>query len=566
MKIWRCLSGALIVGGALLMQGCATAATSAPPPAAAVRADAAARYAVVPWPQRLEPGAGEFRITPDTRLALSDPADEELRSAASFLREYIRAATGAELRVATEPARAGSANTITLRLTDGVEDPEAYALSAAPAGVTISAATPRGVFYGVQTLRQLLTEGAVPAVEIEDAPRFAYRGMHLDVARHMFPVEFIKKYIDLLAMYKLNTFHWHLTEDQGWRIQIRRYPKLTEVGAFRRETRVGHARRDPERYDGTPYGGFYTQDQIREIVRYAQDRHVTIIPEIEMPGHATAALAAYPELACTEGPFEVETTWGIHEDIFCPKEETFRFLEGVLAEVMELFPGEYIHIGGDEAPKQRWQESPIAQAVMEREGLEDEHELQSYFIKRIERFLNANGRKLIGWDEIVEGGLSPTATVMYWRDRKDAGVGVQLEDDPANLAVRQGNDVIMTPNQTLYFDHYQADPAGEPLAIGGLTTLRDVYAYEPIPADFSAQEAAHVLGAQANVWTEYMKTPEHVEYMVFPRLLALSEVVWSPREARDWDSFVRRLPERLRMLEARGINYRRPEPAADRSR
>jgi hexosaminidase len=375
------------------------------------------RYALIPWPQRIEPRSGDFSIDEGTRVVLSEPVNAELQSIAALVTESLRAATGIEVPVAPASGAEGTGNTIALRLSQEGEpvSPEEYRLSVAPTGVILSANTPAGLFYGAQTLRQLIPlEGAgraIPAVEIKDAPRFTYRGMHLDVGRHLFPVSFIKKYIDLLATYKINTFHWHLTEDQGWRIEIKRYPKLTQIGAYRKETRVGHAHQPPEVYDGTPYGGFYTQAEIREIVAYARQRYVTIIPEIEMPGHSRAALAAYPELACTAGPFTVATTWGVFDDIYCPKEETFQFLENVLAEVMDLFPGTYIHIGGDEAPKKRWEESPAAQAVIQREALKDEHELQSYFIRRIEKFLNAHGRRLIGWDEILEGGLAPTATV-----------------------------------------------------------------------------------------------------------------------------------------------------------
>ncbi len=373
--------------------------------------------------------------------------------------------------------------------------------------------------------------------------------MHLDVGRHLFPVDFIKRYIDLLARYKLNTFHWHLTEDQGWRLQIRRYPRLTSVGAWRRETVVAR-NFDPYVGDGRRYGGFYTQAEVRDIVRYAAARHVTVVPEIELPGHSLAALAAYPELACTPGPFEVATRWGVFEDVYCPTERTFRFLENVLTEVLALFPGPFIHIGGDEVPKRRWRESADAQAVMRREGLRNEEELQSWFIQRIERFLAARGRRLIGWDEILEGGLPPRATVMSWRGTA-GGIA----------AARAGHDVVMSPTSHLYFDYYQGDPRFEPLAIGGLLPLEQVYRFEPVPDELTADEARHILGAQGNVWTEYLPTPAHVEYMALPRLLALAEVVWSPRAARSWDAFVRRLPARLRELDRIGVNYRVPHVA-----
>ena len=388
---------------------------------------------------------------------------------------------------------------------------------------------------------------AIPAARIEDAPRFAYRGLHLDVGRHFFPVAFIKKYIDAMSAFKLNTFHWHLTEDQGWRLEIARSPELTRVGAWRAETIVGPARNGSKGYDGVPHGGFYTQAEAREVVTYARDRGITVLPEIEMPGHALAAIASYPELGCVPGPFAVRTTWGISDEVLCPSEETFAFLEGVLEEVLDIFPSELVHIGGDEAPKVRWKASPVAQAVIAREGLKDEDELQSWFIRRIERFLNAHGRRLVGWDEILEGGLAPNATVMSWR-----GIAGGI------AAAKQGHDVIMCPEADLYFDHYQGPEDREPLAHGGMTTLEDTYRYEPVPAELTAEEARHVLGPQGNVWTEYMPTLEQVEYMAYPRALALAEIAWSAKEARDWDGFQARLPAALALLDQLGIGYRRP--------
>jgi hexosaminidase len=346
----------------------------------------------------------------------------------------------------------------------------------------------------------------------------------------------------------MNNFHWHLTEDQGWRIEIKKYPKLAQVGGYRKETVVGHAGMS-KTFDGKPYGGFYTQEEIKEVVAYAQARRVNVIPEIEMPGHSQAALAAYPELACTPGPFEAATTFGVFKDVYCPKEETFKFLEDVLTEVVALFPGPYIHIGGDECPKDRWKESPVAQEVIKREGLKDEHELQSYFIRRMEKFINSKGKRLIGWDEILEGGLAPNATVMSWRG--EAG-GIE--------AARQKHDVIMTPGAYCYFDHYQGNPRTEPLNIGGYTTLAKVYSYNPEPKELKPEEYKYILGAQGNVWTEYMKTPEFVEYMVFPRLLALSEVLWTPQDKRSYEDFGTRLPAQLARLDAQKVNYRIPEP------
>jgi hexosaminidase len=502
----------------------------------------------IPAPAHVIWGEGAFRVTATTpiliQVADSLDASRLTRRAVAIIGE----AAGFRIPVSTMVEDAGS---VTLALVDG-GPAESYRLRVTEAGVVVTAPDPAGLFYGLQTLGQMIAQGAdgsvtIPAVVIDDQPRFGYRGMHLDVGRHAFPVAFIKRYVDFLARYKFNTFHWHLTEDQGWRIEIERYPRLTDVGSCRAETMV-EKNFDPYVGDGIPYCGFYSQDEVRDIVAYAADRFVTIVPEIEMPGHSLAALTAYPELACTPGPFEVGTRWGVFEDIYCPSEATFEFLENVLQEVMALFPSEFIHIGGDEAPKRRWRESDLAQAVIRREGLEDEHELQSYFIQRIERFLNAHGRRLIGWDEILEGGVAPDATVMSWR-----GMAGGIE------AARQGHDVIMTPGSHVYFDHYQGDPRFEPLAIGGYTPLEKVYRFEPVPEDLTAAEARHVIGAQANVWTEYITTEEHVEYMALPRMLALSEVLWSPVEARDWATFRRRLPLRLGELDRLGVNYRVPE-------
>jgi len=505
--------------------------------------DLATRYPLLPWPRTLRPGSGGFVVGPGVRIAF-DPA---LRPQAAALAEHLRAATGHAPALSGE---LGSAGAITLALRpDAPEGAEAYALTVSSDRVEIAAREPAGIRFGIQTLRQLVAAHAevIFAVHIEDAPRFAYRGLHLDVGRHFFPVSFIKKYIDAMAAFKLNTFHWHLTEDQGWRLEIARYPELTRVGAWRAETIVGHARTGARGYDGTPHGGFYTQAEAREVVAYARERGITVLPEIEMPGHALAMIAAYPELGCVPGPFAVRTTWGISDEVLCPSEATFAFLEAVLAEVLDIFPSEYIHIGGDEASKVRWKASPVAQAVIAREGLQDEDELQSWFIRRIERFLNAHGRRLVGWDEILEGGLAPNATVMSWRGTA-GGIA----------AAKQGHDVIMSPNDDLYFDHYQGPEVREPLAIGGMTTLEETYRYEPVPSELTADEARHILGPQGNVWTEYMPTPEQVEYMVYPRALALAEIAWSPQDRRDWDGFQTRLPAALAQLDKLGIRYRRP--------
>jgi hexosaminidase len=431
---------------------------------------------------------------------------------------------------------------------------EAYELKIGPDQIRVEASTDQGAFYAIQSLRQILPasfESAdvkvpieVPCMIISDAPRYPYRGMHLDVGRHMFPVAFIKKYIDALALLKMNTFHWHLTEDQGWRIEIKQSPKLQEVAAYRKETLVGHYSDQPHQFDGMRYGGFYTQEEIKEIVAYAEDRFVTIIPEIEMPGHSQAAIAAYPELGCTGGQVEVATKWGVFETIYCPKEETFKFLENVLDEVLALFPSEYIHIGGDEAPKVQWKACEECQDLMRREGLSDEHELQNYFITRMERYLNSKGRQIIGWDEILEGGLAPNATVMSWRGTTGA-----------IAAARQQHQVVMTPTSHCYFDYYQSESDKEPLAIGGFLPLEKVYHFDPIPQELTREEAQYVLGAQGNIWTEYMPTAEQVEYMVFPRMLAMSEVVWSDPERKDYNDFVRRVEHFHERMEALDINY-----------
>jgi hexosaminidase len=361
----------------------------------------------------------------------------------------------------------------------------------------------------------------------------------------MFPVEYIKRYIDMIALHKMNTFHWHLTEDQGWRIEIKKYPRLTEVGAYRKETIVGKPGKKPRVYDGKPYGGFYSQAEVREIVAYAKSRFVTIIPEIEMPGHSLAALAAYPDLACTKGPFEVGKIWGVVEDVYCAgKDETFNFLEDVLTEVAELFPGKYIHIGGDECPKKRWEKCPLCQKRIKDEGLKDEKELQSYFIKRIEKFIVSKGKRLIGWDEILEGGLAPEATVMSWR-----GVAGGID------AAKQGHDVIMSPNSYVYLDYYQAEPAGQPLAIGGYMPLENVYSFDPQFPELSVEENKHILGLQGNVWTEYLDTPQYMEYMTFPRALAISEIGWTPGSKKDFEDFLARLKVQSLRYDKIGINY-----------
>ncbi|MBK6962700.1 MAG: family 20 glycosylhydrolase [Bacteroidales bacterium] len=508
-------------------------------------------HTIIPAPVSYEAGKGHFAITNLTQINIS-PSSKELSKLADLLKGRLRLMISQEESGKTSSRKV---NTITLKISDTKEiGKEGYKLTVNKKEITISANTGNGIFYGIQTLFQLLPSDIenrnpvagvekwkVPVCKILDYPRFGYRGMHLDVCRHMFPVDFIKKYIDLLSMYKINNFHWHLTEDQGWRLEIKKYPLLTEIGSMRSSSPIGRNSSD----DNQPYGGFYTQEEARDIVKYAAERYVNVIPEIELPGHAVAALAAYPELSCTGGPFEVYTKWGVTDDIYCAgKDEVFVFLENVLTEVIGIFPSTYIHIGGDEAPKTRWDACPRCQNRMKSEGLKDSHELQSYFIHRIEKFLSQNGRQIIGWDEILEGGLAPGATVMSWRGTEG---GIQ--------AARLAHNVIMTPGRPCYFDHYQGNPAGEPLGFGGYNTLKNVYEYEPIPAVLTPDEARYILGSQGNVWTEYITNSDHVEYMAFPRAIALAEVNWSAKEKRNWDNFVDRFVIHTNRLKERGVNY-----------
>ncbi|MDG2081166.1 MAG: beta-N-acetylhexosaminidase [Bacteroidales bacterium] len=508
--------------------------------------------AIIPEPQNLSIGRSTFTLDDD--MTIFWDGNDLLKPQALYLSDLIDKSLDFEVKLADSDEKLTSRMIILQlnKIADARGD-EGYTLDIGRKSVLITANTTKGIFYGIQTLYQMLISGTIvmengrrfiilPIVSIEDMPRFKYRGMHLDVCRHMFPVEFIKKYIDLLAFYKFNTFHWHLTEDQGWRIEIKKYPKLNEIGSWRKETLVGHGGKTPFTYDGVPYGGYYTQNEVKEIVAYAQKRMITVIPEIEMPGHSLAALASYPELGCTGGPYEVANRWGVFEDIYCTKEETFDFIENVLLEIIDLFPSEYIHIGGDEAPKTRWMECVTCQKTINREGLKDEKELQSYFIQRMEKFLNKYDKNIIGWDEILEGGLAPNATVMSWRGTEG---GIE--------AAKMNHDAVMTPGSHCYFDHYQANPKSEPLAIGGYTTLEKVYSYNPIPLDLSEIDSEHILGAQGNVWTEYMISPEHVEYMILPRMAALSEVVWTGN--KDWIYFQKRITDHFKIYEILGYNY-----------
>ncbi len=509
--------------------------------------------AILPKPVHVMENDGFFEIRKNTKIIV----DSETEPLGEMLRTLLSPSMGFELDVSDgNPVR----NSIHLSVNPSLKDLEAegYRLTVDKKRVLIEAPAWAGIFYGMQTLRQLLpveifsevvsedVRWVLPGVEIKDFPRFKWRGMHLDVCRHFMPVEFIKKYIDLIAIHKMNSLHLHLTDDQGWRIEIKKYPKLAEISAWRDETIVGHYRDEPRKFDGQSHGGFYTHDEIREIVSYAKERYVTIVPEIEMPGHGQAALAAYPEISCTGGPFKVSTIWGIRKEVYCAgNEKTFEFMENVLGEVLDLFPGEYIHVGGDECPKDRWEECQKCQSRIRSEGLQDEHELQSYFIKRIEKFLNENNRRLIGWDEILEGGLAPNATVMSWRG-EEGGIA----------AAREGHDVVMTPYSHTYFDYYQADPENEPLAIGGLLPLEKVYAYDPVPAELNEQQRHHILGVQGQVWTEYISTPEKAEYMAFPRACAMAEIGWTPSDQKDYELFSSTLLRHLKRLDFMNVNYR----------
>jgi len=497
---------------------------------------------IIPTPLNQDIKEGQFVLNNATGIKYP----EALKVSAELLKSFIE--NGSDFQLKTS-------NDIEFILDSELNNKEGYVLDVQPKKIKIRASTDQGAFYAVQSLKQLLPlefenkslkekQIAIKCVTIHDAPQFKYRGMHLDVGRHFFSVNFIKKYVDALAMLKMNTFHWHLTEDQGWRIEIKKYPKLQEVGAFRNETLVGHYNDEPQQFDGKRYGGFYSQDEIKDIIAYAQARHVTVIPEIEMPGHSQAAIAAYPELGCSNEKVEVATKWGVFEDIYCTKDETFNFLEDVLDEVLELFPSNYIHIGGDEAPKIRWKTCNDCQHRIKTEGLKDDHELQNYFITRIEKYLNSKGRQIIGWDEILEGGLAPNATVMSWR-----GIHGAVE------AAKQHHNVILTPGSHCYFDHYQSTNSSEPLAIGGFLPLDKVYSFNPIPEELTEEESEYVLGAQGNIWTEYIPTEAQVEYMAFPRILAMSEVVWSNPENKNYDDFVSRVENFNRRLDILDINY-----------
>ncbi len=511
---------------------------------------------IIPAPSSVKKAKGKFMITPETSFLVDAPTQK----AAIFLTNYLKknGYNNTVVNANTMGRKPADVKNAVMLLTNfkGNIPEEGYELKISGDQVVINGKGP-GLFYGLQTLLQLIKEekrgyASVPCGVITDAPRFAYRGMHLDVSRHFFSVDFIKKYIDVMAMYKLNNFHWHLTDDQGWRIEIKKYPKLTKVGSIRAQSKVGgYSGNNDGLFDNTSYSGFYTQDEIREVVNYAAERYINIVPEIEMPGHSMAAIAAYPILSCDPSkPYKVGENWGVYTDVYCPTDTTFRILSDILDEVMDLFPGKLIHIGGDECPKDAWKKSAFCQRLIADSALRDENGLQSYFIRRIERHLNASGRKMIGWDEILEGGLAPNADVMSWRGEEGGIAAAQL-----------GHDVVMTPGSAgMYFDHAQSKSNQEPLSIGGFASLAHTYAYDPVPASLTPDQQKHIIGVQANLWTEYIATPAKAEYMLLPRMLALAEVAWSPLSAKNFNEFsARRIPGHLAMLESKGYNYRVPE-------
>lgn len=506
---------------------------------------------VIPQPAFIETEEGVFELDRKTSIFV-ESGDSSLIRTAAFLNERLMKAAGFALPVVSgDPLQHGGEKGIFM-LNAGLK-PESYHLRVGSDRVVVDYGDGAGAFYAVQTILQLLpaeifasgrqrgVKWELPCCDIEDAPRFPYRGMHLDCCLHFFDVDFLKKYIDIMALHKVNRFHWHLTEDQGWRLEIKKYPLLTEKGQWRKETVVGSLYSGI--YDGKPYGGYYTQDQVRELVKYAAERYVTIIPEIELPGHALAAIACYPELSCgLEDHYETATKWGIFKQVYCPKEETFKFLEDVFDEVFELFPSELIHIGGDECPKASWKQCPHCQGLIRKLGLKDEFELQSWFIQRMEKYINSKGRQIIGWDEILQGGLAPNAKVMSW-----------LGEEGGIKSAQQHHEVVMSPYPKYYLDYWQADPESEPLAMGGPTLLKTMYDYNPVPDVLNPEERKYIIGVEGCVWTEYMPTPARVEYMAWPRMCAIAEAGWS--SSKDWDGFTRRLEKHFGRLDRLDVGY-----------
>lgn len=505
-----------------------------------------ADYNVVPRPQTITYAKEGAYLLDGSKLVVYPMGNTDMERNAKFLVEYIKEMTQINVSSTVQDKKNVKGN-ISLSLNTKIANPEGYTITVDKKGVNIAGATPAAVFLGIQTLRKSLpivkgeTSVSLPFVNISDAPRFSYRGMHLDCARHFFPVQVVKDYIDMIALHGMNKFHWHITEDQGWRIEIKKWPKLTTVGAWRSGTVIG---RNSILDDGIPHGGFYTQEECREIVKYAADRYITIIPEIDMPGHMLGALAAYPELGCTGGPYEVEHRWGVFADILCAgKEKTFQFVQDVLDEVIDIFPSEYIHIGGDESPRSRWKECPLCQKRIQDEGIKAENgqskedRLQGYFTKRVEKYLASKGKRIIGWDELLGCDVDQSATIMSWRGAEPGAKGAKL-----------GHDVIMTPNAALYFDYYQTkDTWSEPLSIGGCSTVEDVYKFEPVAADLTPEQSKHILGAQANLWGEYAVYPTFVQYQVLPRMAALAEVQWLQPQDKNFEEFKERVT-RLREI------------------
>jgi len=508
---------------------------------------------IIPLPAEVTDHEGLFALSNSTKIEISSESDQ-MRQLASFLTVHTEKYYGFSNTVVT--SETGDKESVFLKLDENLKlGKEDYHLSVSSDGVQIEAATPNGLFYGIQTLIQLMpstpkqvTEIILPGVEIKDSPRFSWRGLHLDVSRHFMPKEFILKYLDYMAMHKLNTFNWHLADDQGWRIEIKKYPLLTEVGSVRKMTMTGHIN-NPTGVDTIPSGGYYSQNDVREIVAYASQRFITIVPGIGMPGHALAALAAYPELGCTGVPYEVATRWGIFNDVYCPgKEGTYTFIKDVIAEITTLFPGRYIHIGGADCSETRWEKCPQCQLKMKTDSMGNVHDLHDYFVRRISRTLDSLGRDMVGWDDIIKDTLITKAVVMSWHSQSG---GIE--------AIQRKLQTVMSPAKFCNFDQYQTNPKGEPLAVGGLLTLEQVYNFEPVPEDLSRQEARYIIGAQANVWTQYMKTPEYVEYMIFPRVAALSEVLWSTKESRNYPWFKKRMLEQVKRYDAEGIRYCKTE-------
>lgn len=511
-----------------------------------------ADFNIIPRPQQMNvSNDAPFTLNAKTVISLGTNSQDMKRNA-NMLASYIEQATG--IRPTVGKGKSGAAIVLTIDKT--IANAEGYKLDADAKQIRIAGASAAGVFYGIQTLRKSLplvngkaSKVSIPAVHIADAPRFAYRGTHLDVSRHFVTADSVRQFIDMLALHNINRFHWHLTDDQGWRIEIKKYPLLTQIGSKRAQTVIGH---NSGKYDGKPYSGFYTQKQIRDIVKYAADRYITIVPEIDLPGHMQAALAAYPDMGCTGGPYEVWQKWGVSDNVLCAgNNKTLTFIDNVLKEITKLFPSKYIHVGGDECPKTQWQKCPKCQARIKalnleaKDGHSAEERLQSYIITHASNYLKSLGRNTIGWDEILEGGLAEGATVMSWRG-ESGGIA----------AAKQHHDVVMTPNSYLYFDYYQSlDKANEPLAIGGYLPLETVYSYEPMPKELTADEARHIIGVQANIWTEYMPTFKQMQYMALPRLAALSEVQWSQPALKDYTSFTNRLTEFTHMYDRLGYNY-----------